>query len=130
MRILLLETDNILAANLVAMMTLAGHEVEWQVDPQEAVLAMDDKPVDVVVMDLILAGRSGVEFLYELRSYDDWANLPVILLSSVPPREIYTCVASLEQLQVRTYHYKPTTTLSDMVASVEACRQPALPANV
>ena len=126
MRVLLLETDSILAHNLSAQLIASGHEVEWQVDPQEAVAALDESPVDVVLMDLILAGRSGIEFLYELRSYDDWSELPVVMLSSVPPREIYSCLVALEQLQIQAYHYKPTATFSDMLASLEACRQPAL----
>jgi CheY-like chemotaxis protein len=125
-RILLLETDQVLARNTIAIFESAEFEVEWHVDPQEAIAALDIKPADVIVMDLIFTGRSGIEFLYELRSYPDWSDLPVILHSSVPPREIFACVASLEQLQIKAYHYKPTTLLAELAASVEACLHPAI----
>jgi DNA-binding response OmpR family regulator len=125
-RILLLETDKVLAQNIDSMFRTMDFEVDWQVDPQEAVISMDEHPVDAIIMDLILVGRSGIEFLYELRSYPDWQTLPVILLSSVPPREIYSCVVSLQQLDIHAYHYKPATRLSDLVTSVQSCLLPAL----
>ncbi|MDB5160973.1 MAG: hypothetical protein JWO96_353 [Candidatus Saccharibacteria bacterium] len=123
-RILLLETDKLLAQNTKRMLESAGHAVDWQVDPQEAVHSIDAEAADVIIMDIILADRSGIEFLYELRSYPDWRYLPVILHSSVPPREIYNCAAGLEQLDIKAYHYKPSTLLSELIGSVEACLQP------
>lgn len=125
-RILLLETDQLLARNTKALFEAADLEVEWHADPQSAMTAMDTEDFDVIVMDLIFANWSGVEFLYELRSYPEWSALPVILHSSVPPREIFACVAGLEQLQIKAYHYKPTTLLAELAGSVEACLQPVL----
>jgi DNA-binding response OmpR family regulator len=67
--ILFLESDRILASNLTKVFKRVGHQVSWHVDPQAAVLAADKNQPDLVIMDLLLAGRSGIEFLYEFRSY-------------------------------------------------------------
>ena len=42
-RILLIEADRLLAANLQAFLKTAGHQMEWHVDPQVAMDAIDKK---------------------------------------------------------------------------------------
>ncbi|HET9850815.1 MAG TPA: response regulator [Candidatus Saccharimonadales bacterium] len=120
-RVLLLETDNLLAKNVSKALRAKGLEVDWQVEPQAAVTAVDERPVDLVIMDLVLANRSGIEFLYEFRSYPDWQNLPVIIYTSVPPGQLADCADSLGQLGVSAYLYKPATTLAGLSFSVLDC---------
>jgi DNA-binding response OmpR family regulator len=119
-RILLLETDKYLAGSLEKFLASSGHQVDWQVDLQEAIISIDVQPVDMVIMDIMLAGRSGIEFLYEFRSYPDWSNIPVIIYSNVPSREIGISVAGFNQLGIRNYFYKPTTPISQVVDSVNS----------
>jgi len=119
MRILLVEPDRMLAANIGAILGGAGHKVEWHVNPQEAVNSLDDKSADMVIMDLVLCQHSAIEMLYEMRSYSEWQSLPVIIYSSLPAREVLSCVASLEQLGVTAYHHKSFTPLSELVHTIE-----------
>jgi DNA-binding response OmpR family regulator len=73
--ILLIETDRLLAKNLSKYLTKFGHEVSWHVEPQAAMDSADQKCPDVIVLDLLLANsRSGIEFLYEFRSYPEWQH--------------------------------------------------------
>jgi DNA-binding response OmpR family regulator len=88
--ILLIESDKILASNLTQFFKRAGHYVAWHVDPQEAILTADKSQPDVVVLELLLAGRSGIEFLYEFRSYPEWQALPVIIYSNLSEEEVDT----------------------------------------
>lgn len=117
-RILLLETDKYLAQSIEQCLSSAGHSVDWQVDPQEAIISIDVEPIDIVIMDVILAGRSGIEFLYEFRSYPEWGNIPVTLFSSVPLREVGVSVAGFDQLGIKNYFYKATTPIKQLVNSV------------
>jgi DNA-binding response OmpR family regulator len=123
MRILVLETDKLLARNICNHLELFDYRTDWQVDPQEAIISVDVEPVDLVVMDVILAARSGIEFLYEFRSYPDWASVPVIIYSSVPAREVGESVAGFEQLNIKSYLYKPTTPIAQLVKSVNSVLQ-------
>jgi DNA-binding response OmpR family regulator len=123
-RILLIETDRPLANNLCQFLSGAGHEVDWHVNPQDAMDSADKQSPDAIVLDLLLAGRSGIEFLYELRSYPDWQTLPVIIFSSLSPRELSSASDSLHQLNIAAYHYKPSTTLAELARSIDHSLQP------
>ena len=124
-RILLLETDKFVATNISRLLEVNGHIVDWQVDPQEAIISIDLQPVDLIITELVLAGRSGVEFLYELRSYSDWQHLPVILYTNVPAREVNLSAQGFEQLSIQAYHYKSSVPVEELLHSVQACLSPA-----
>ena len=70
-------------------------------------------------MELQLVAHSGVEFLYEFRSYSDWKNIPVIINTHVPPSEFAGSRDLLRrELGVQAYLYKPHTTLKKLLSSV------------
>lgn len=126
MRVLLLETDTLIAKSIIRQLEIDGHSTDWQVDPQEAIISADVEPIDLVIMDVLLAGRSGIEFLYEFRSYPDWAKIPVVIYSSVPAREVGDSVAGFEQINIKSYLYKPSSSVSQLVKTVNNIFQDAL----
>jgi response regulator RpfG family c-di-GMP phosphodiesterase len=74
---------------------------------------------DLVVIELQLVEHSGIEFLYEFRSYPDWQDVPVIVQSQVPPREFNASIQLLkDELGIKEYLYKPQTTLKQLLRSV------------
>lgn len=123
-KILLLETDKFVATNVSRLLEAHGHKVDWQVDPQEAIISIDLQPVDLIITELVLAGRSGVEFLYELRSYSDWQHLPVIIYTNVPVREVGLSASGFEQLSIQAYHHKSRVSTEALLQSVQACLSP------
>lgn len=75
---------------------------------QEALDELDAaRRFDLVVMDFDLGRNNGVELLHELRSYDDWLEIPVILLSSVPKNRLP--LTKLAKYGVERILYKPQT---------------------
>jgi len=124
--ILLIETDHILAKNLSKYLKGLGHKVSWHVEPQAAINHADKSQPDVIILDLLLSNhRSGIEFLYEFRSYPEWQNLPVVIFSHVAAEDLRGCLDALKQLNVAAYRYKPTTSLSDLAQSIDqALQQP------
>lgn len=126
MRVLLIEPDRLLAQNAVLALKRAGHVVDWQVDAQEAIAAADKKTPDVLVTDVFLANRTGIEFLYEFRSYPDWSRVPAIIFGSLPQEEARVYLDALDKLDVKHFFYKPNTSLAQLV---EAVNQLAVPAN-
>lgn len=123
-RVLLIEPDHLLAKNTCRALKRAGHTVDWSVEPQAAVNLADTHIPDVVIIDMLLAGRSGIEFLYEFRSYPDWQAIPVIVCSSLPEHEVGTHEHSFAQLDIRKFLYKPHTSLTDLVQAVGQILQP------
>ncbi len=117
--ILLIEPDRLLAESYVQALQSAGHEVNAASGAQAAILAADAIRPDLVILELQLVEHSGIEFLYEFRSYPDWQNVPVLIQSHVPGAEFNDNWQLLkDELGVRDYLYKPRTSLSRLIASV------------
>lgn len=53
----------------------------------EEVLYTDEKLVDLILLDLILPEKSGMEFLTELKKQDKYKNIPVIILSNLSAQQ-------------------------------------------
>lgn len=118
--VLLIEPDTILGEIYEKAFTVKGYEVKHVFGAQDAVIAADDKNPDIVLCELQLVGHSGIEFLYEFRSYTDWQMVPVIVLSTVPPIEFSGSQNGLkEQLGIDAYLYKPTTTLAQILRTID-----------
>lgn len=119
MHILLIEPDTVLAKIYRQAIEAKNHTVVAVPTAQAAVHAADTRLPDLVVLEMQLVSHSGVEFLYELRSYDDWQDMPVIIHSLVPPGEFIGSWPLLqEQLGVRKYLYKPKTSLAKLLRTV------------
>ena len=122
-KILLLETDRQLAKNVKDYFARAGHQLSYYSDPQTAVMAADTSRPDVIILDLFLASRSGIEFLYELRSYPEWQPIPVIITGRLAASELDVFKDSFKELNIARYITKQAS-LKDLLAAAEATLQP------
>lgn len=123
--ILLIEPDNILGKTYATALKTAGHNVAHSRHAQDAVRQSDARKPDIIILELQLPGHSGIEFLYEFRSYPEWQNVPIIIHSLVTPEDLRTHLAQFDQLGIEAYLYKPTTNLRRLVRSVGEILQPA-----
>jgi DNA-binding response OmpR family regulator len=119
MNILLVEPDRILAKTVSQALQQASHQVRVAATAQGAVFAADAAIPDLIILEIQLVSHSGIEFLYELRSYGEWQSIPVIIHSHVPPAEFSDSWALLhDELGVQAYHYKPRTSLRKLLSAV------------
>lgn len=117
--IVLIEPDRLLAKMYLQAMTSVGHTVQVCASAQSAVFCADERCPDIVVAELQLVGHSGIEFLYEFRSYPEWQQVPVIIVTNVPAGEFRGSWQLLrEQLGVADYHYKPLMSLRTLLSSI------------
>jgi len=123
-KILVLEADKILAGNLSRYLRNSGHSVTWSSGPQEAIEQTDKNQPDVIVTDLVLGEHSGVEFLYELRSYPEWQDLPVIILSTIAYNDLASTGHSLKELNIAEFYYKSETSLPEIAKAIDLLSQP------
>lgn len=118
--ILLIEPDRVLAETYRQALLGEGHVVVCCASAQAGVISADQHRPDLIILELQLIEHSGIEFLYELRSYPDWQDIPVIIQTHVPPGEFALNRRLLrEQLGVLTYLYKPDASLSVLIGYVQ-----------
>lgn len=122
-KILLLEPDRLLANDYIKALELANHSVIWQSDAQSAIHSIDKQIPDVILLELQIRNHNGIEFLHEIRSYTEWQEIPVILLSMVPKQMLALSPSIFKRLGIVDYLYKPQTKLKHLIYSVEKTLQ-------
>lgn len=80
MRVLLVEDDELLGSAVQAGLEQSGYTVDWLRDGRQAAVALRDDEPDLLVLDVGLPGKGGLEILRELRLRD--SALPVLLLTA------------------------------------------------
>jgi DNA-binding response OmpR family regulator len=76
-RILLIEDDTELGAQLVARLARAGYQVSWWQEGRR--IAPDELDFQLVILDLMLPGAYGLDILKDLR---ESSEVPVLVLSA------------------------------------------------
>jgi len=81
MNLLIIEDDVIIGRALSQGFREAGHECEWVRDGERGFAAANSQQFDVVVLDIMLPIRSGLEVLADIRT--NGIRTPVILLTAM-----------------------------------------------
>ena len=120
-KVLLIEPDRILAEVYKRAIEADGlTEVVSVTGAQTAIMAADQRKPDLVILELQLIEHSGLEFLYEFRSYPEWQSIPVLVQTMVPFAEFNDNWHLLRgELGVRAYMYKPSTSLRQLLSSIK-----------
>jgi two-component system alkaline phosphatase synthesis response regulator PhoP len=113
-QILIVEDDDAIATGLSLNLRLAGHEAVVAVDGVAALEAVGERVYDLVLLDINLPRKNGLEVLAELREADN--IVPVIVLSAREGE--YDKVAAL-RLGADDYVTKPFA-LAELLARIDA----------
>ncbi len=81
-RVLLVEDDAALAELVSWHLEREDFEVERTGDGEEAILLARETPPDLVLLDWMIEGVSGIEVCRRLRRMPDTANVPIIMLTA------------------------------------------------
>ncbi|MGI8586168.1 MAG: response regulator [Chloroflexia bacterium] len=82
--ILVIDDDEAGREFVISLLTEEGYTVRSAADAYQALDALDAEPPSLLVLDLMMPGVSGVEFLSRLRLEPLWEGVPVILTSAHP----------------------------------------------
>ena len=80
--ILVVDDDNRLRELLRRFLSDRGYLVLEAADAAEARSRLEAFDVDLIVLDIMMPGESGLELLQELRERDDTRELPVVVVSA------------------------------------------------
>jgi two-component system, OmpR family, alkaline phosphatase synthesis response regulator PhoP len=113
-QILVVEDDEAIATGLCLNLSLAGHKVRQAHDGEEALVEVAATDFDMILLDINLPRKNGLEVLQDLRSSDNLA--PVIVLSARDAE--FDKVAAL-RLGADDYLTKPFA-LAELLARMDA----------
>lgn len=119
-RLLIVEPDRTLGSTYMAFFQNRGYEVQHALHAQDAIFAADSTRPDIVLLEMQLSGHNGVEFLHEFRSYQEWRQVPVIILSLVPARSLNLSKDVMRQLGITHTLYKPAISLRTLGRVVDS----------
>jgi DNA-binding response OmpR family regulator len=81
-RILLVEDDRFLRRACEASLQQRGFDVTTATDGEQALLLLRTEPFALVLLDLLMPKKPGIEVLAELRADERTRALPVLILSN------------------------------------------------
>lgn len=81
-RITVVEDEDALSALLDYNLTQEGYQVRVCPDGDEALLSLEEEAPDLLVLDWMLPGVSGIEICRRVRARDDLRDMPVIMLTA------------------------------------------------
>lgn len=77
--VLIVEDEPKLAKAVADYLAAAGYATQWLADGREVIPAVRTQPPDLILLDLMLPGRDGLDICRELRTFSD---VPVIMLTA------------------------------------------------
>jgi CheY-like chemotaxis protein len=115
--VLVVDDDEGVRAYFCDVLASAGYRVDLARDGGEAIEILRNRTPDVVLMDLVMPNREGIETIRELRALHP--NLPVIAMSGALRNETYLKLAAV--LGAGSTLAKPVTP-EQLLSAVAAAR--------
>src|SRR5258706_8411061 len=88
--ILIVEDDQDTREIMGRYLTLAGYEHVSASNGWEALLAVDQNVIDLILLDVMMPGMDGVTFLNILRNAQTKRNTPVVIVTAMSSQELST----------------------------------------
>ncbi|HOO46547.1 MAG TPA: response regulator transcription factor [Deltaproteobacteria bacterium] len=103
-RILVVEDDQALALGLRINLEAEGYEVIHVTTAEEGIQTLEGSSIDLVVLDIMLPGITGIEALEEIRRNDP--RLPVLILTakSAPDDKVEGLKAGADDYLTKPFH--------------------------
>jgi signal transduction histidine kinase len=64
-----------------------GYELNFAADGYEALAHLDEDPVDVILLDVMMPGMDGFELCERLRRNPKWQHVPIILVTALDSKQ-------------------------------------------
>ena len=83
-KVLVVEDDKFLSELVVTNLRKANFDVTLTIDVEKAWEELEKQPLpNIIILDLILPGTNGFEFLEQIKKDDKLKSIPVIILSNL-----------------------------------------------
>ena len=120
--ILVVEDTPIVREPLARLLRTEGYEVLCASNGIEALVALKGRPIDLVLLDVMMPKMNGVAFVEGMRANDRWKRMPVIALTGVMDS---TWLARLRELGVDTILPKGRFTFDGLMNDIHRILGPS-----
>lgn len=117
--ILVVEDDPENAALIELALTVRGYEVWLAENAEQALAQIHTAHPDLILLDLMLPGMSGLELAKQLRGRADTRSIPILALTALAQQRDFEQAAALGIEDYVTKPFEPKE-LRDRIASVLA----------
>ena len=115
-KLLIAEDDPFMISLLSKAFSEEGFEVVFANNGDEAVRQFGETDPDILVFDIMMPGKNGVDALREIRGLPKGKDTPAIILTNLDDAPT---VSAAQDLNVRAYLVKANTQLSEIVNKVK-----------
>lgn len=116
MKVLLVEDDPFMAALLSGGLVKEGFEVVLADNGEDAVTKFKGTKPDVLLIDILLPKKNGLEALADIRLLPEGEKIPALIISNIEEAKY---ISEAEKLGVKAYLIKANTQIPDIVAKVK-----------
>lgn len=100
-------------------MELSDLSVRCSENAESAIQLIDEQKPKIIVLEIQIAKHSGVEFLHEFRSYEDWLNVPILIYSKVPKYVFAAQEIDWDKYGVKQYLTKSKYSTKDLIEIIK-----------
>jgi DNA-binding response OmpR family regulator len=116
-RILLVDDSPMAREPLARVLAYEGYDVLAVSNGLEAIEALRDHPIDLLLLDVIMPKMNGIQLLENLRGQEQWKNLSVIALTGSMER---AHLSRLRELGVTEILIKARFKIEELLNHVKA----------
>ena len=107
-KVLIVEPDITLAESY-ARVLYGEFDITWCQSAADAIERLAHSTPDIVVLELALPGHNGIDIIYDLQSYEETKDIPIVVLSYLSPSDLMVNRKTLDDLSIHSFLYKPIT---------------------
>jgi DNA-binding response OmpR family regulator len=97
-RVLVVDDEPMVRDTLGQVLVEEGYVVDVAIDGASALAAVHNARPDAILLDLMMPGMNGRQFLQELRADSDYAQVPVLLMTAVHGMSVNLAAAGASEL--------------------------------
>jgi CheY-like chemotaxis protein len=116
-KVILIEQDQSLGDMYIKQLSQRFKVVHLR-NAQSAIEELDREGADIIVTDILLSSNNGIEVVHELRSYDDWSQIPIVVLSSLPAYSFPGAENLWARYKVSHFLFKPRTSPKSLMQTI------------
>lgn len=119
-RILVADDDPSVLDSVSWLLRENGYDVHRAPGGASAMEQLDERTPDLLLMDILMPDADGCQLLERIRADDRWRDLPVLMLSSLPPEEASVRAFGLGASDFIRKPFRPKELLARVQAQLRA----------